>query len=82
VPRGTALIHATRDWVDRKLDEMRADMRKTLDKAMDDLRRETRAAINRALPTDDTLIDFEELRRARRAQASPNGGTFTAFHET
>jgi hypothetical protein len=78
VPRGTGFIHATREFIAKKLDEVRADMHETINRAMDDLRRETRAAINRA--SDDTIIDLEELRRTRRDKA--NGGTFSGYRET
>jgi len=48
VPRGAGLIYATRDFVNKRLDELRKEM-------MDHLRR--------AMNADDEVIDFNELRR-------------------
>jgi hypothetical protein len=76
VPRGTGLIHATRTFIERQLAGLRLDMTKAVNDGMDTLRREMHAAINRAMPDDSTIIDFEELRRNR------TNGSFTGHRET
>lgn len=67
VPRGTGLIHATRDvmrrWIAEAKKELRQEMRREIRAAKRAALDEARAEIQRALNAEDTVIEFKELRR-------------------
>jgi hypothetical protein len=62
VPRGTGLIHATREFIHRQIAAAKEELRQEIRAAKREALDEARAEIRRAMD-DDNVIDFKDLRR-------------------